>query len=309
MEDLKLLDCTLRDGGRIIDCQFSCAQMQNLTSALEKANIDFIEIGFLDDTKKDIIAGNSTYFHDIREIPHYTNLPFSRCCVFANFGKFNFNSLPPYNTNLPQGIRIGFTMQNFMENSLNLKKIFRQVRKLGYTVFMQPLNTPEYNDDCFLQLLNFANDIKPYSFAIVDTFGAMLEEDLNHYFDLISQTLKPDINLDFHSHNNLQLSFAHAIWLTKQNLSGRNLIIDSTLQGIGRGGGNLNTELIANYLNSHYGTKYNIKTLIQIIDKEILPFKQTVNWGYSIPAFLGGIYKIHPHNLNNFYEEYLYGKN
>ncbi len=303
MDKICILDCTLRDGGRIIDCRFSDTQIQKITSNLALSNINIIELGFLTSSASTLMYPNSTYFQDIKDTKPYINAN-AQYSVFANFGQFNFNTLPPYIQGLAQIIRIGFTLEDFSTNLAQLKQVFLHVKSLGYKIFMQPLNTPAYSDDIFTNLLAFANEIQPDSFAIVDTFGSMFEEDLEHYFLLTQKFLLPQINLDFHSHNNLQLSFANAIWLTKQNLSERILIIDSTLHGLGRGGGNLNTELIAQYLNNKYATNYNIKNLIKTIDKEILPIKQSANWGYSIQAFLGGIYKIHPRNLEPFYKEY-----
>ena len=54
-----------------------------------------------------------------------------------------------------------------------------------------------------------------------------------------------DICINFHSHNNYQLSFAFAQEVIKlSGSSSRQIIIDGTLGGIGKVAGNLNTELI-----------------------------------------------------------------
>lgn len=296
-----ILDCTLRDGGRIIDCQFSDAQIYNISNALNEAHIDIIELGFLDNTKS---FKNSTYFKDIRDTQKYLkNNSRTLYTVFANFGRFDFQTLPPAEENLPAGIRIGFTGEDFGTNREEIAQTFKYVKSLGYTVFLQALNSLAYSEEAYGELIRFANDLKPYSFAIVDTYGSMFEEDLEKYYNLAEQNLLPEINLDFHSHNNLQLSFALAIWLLSQH-SKRNIIIDATLYGMGRGGGNLNIELIAQYLNQKFHSDYDLHKLIDLIDLDILPVKQKTGWGYSLPAFLGGISRIHPKNINKFYQEF-----
>ena len=51
MKNVKILDCTLRDGGRIINCAFPNSQIKDIAYRLADANIDIIEVGFLRDAK------------------------------------------------------------------------------------------------------------------------------------------------------------------------------------------------------------------------------------------------------------------
>ena len=306
MKNIKLLDCTLRDGGRVIDCQFSYLQTESIVNSLIRSGVEFIELGFLDETKSDN-ASFSTYFDDIFKVQPFLKNGVNYS-LFINFGRFDFFKLPAWKETLPKFIRVGFTIEDFIQSIEELKKSIEFVKNQGYEVFLQPLNTPAYDKESYLKLLDFANELAPYSFAIVDTFGSMFQEKLEKYFLLANENLSPLINIDFHSHNNLQLSFSNAIWLTKQDLGQRELILDATLLGLGRGGGNLNLELVGQYTNGYCGKNYNIVELVKLIDKEILPIKKQSDWGYSLPAFLGGVYNLHPNKTQKFYEEFIDGK-
>jgi len=307
MNKIRVLDCTLRDGGRVFNCLFTPEQIESISSELTASNIEIIELGFLDETKNNLQF--STYFNDIEQTKPFIN-PHSTCeySVFINFKRFNVHKLPQYNKTLPKIIRIGFNLDDFMNSTKELQQDFEHVINLGYTVFMQALNTHTYDKNKFKELLTFANKINPDTFAIVDSYGSMYPKDLEKYFTLIKEKLNPQINLNFHSHNNINLSFALTLWLLNQEKTSA-LTIDSTLYGMGRGGGNLATELLCAHLNNNLQTNYDLHTLTQLIEKEIISIQKTHPWGHSLQAFLGGINKIHPHNIQNFYEEFKNGKN
>ena len=145
MKNIKLLDCTLRDGGRVIDCQFSYLQTESIANSLFSAGIEFIELGFLDDTK-DCKDKFSTYFNDI-----FMTQPFLRdgtnYCLFANLGRFDFLKLPAWKETLPKFIRVGFTIDDFIGCVEKLKEAIEFVKNQGYDVFLQPLNTPAYDKE------------------------------------------------------------------------------------------------------------------------------------------------------------------
>ena len=68
MKRTRILDCTLRDGGRIIDCKFDDSIIRGLSVGLVEAGIEIVELGFL--RSKDLIdyIGNSTFFTNIRQM-------------------------------------------------------------------------------------------------------------------------------------------------------------------------------------------------------------------------------------------------
>lgn len=141
------------------------------------------------------------------------------------------------------------------------------------------------------------NDIHPYSFGIVDTYGAMYIDDVDRLYRLIDHNMQKDICINFHSHNNYQLSFAFAQEIIKLSHGVRQVIIDSTLAGMGKVAGNLNTELIVDYLARKMHYNYEFENILDIIDDYIYKYQEKYKWGYSIPAMMAGIYKSHPNNI------------
>ena len=114
---------------------------------------------------------------------------------------------------------------------------------------------------------------------------------------MVDHNLDEDIIIDFHSHNNYQLSFAFAQEMIRLSNGKRQIIIDGTLHGMGKVAGNLNTELIVDYLVRKRNYDYNFDAILDLIDDYIKPLQIQYKWGYSVPALMAGIYKSHPNNV------------
>ena len=112
-------------------------------------------------------------------------------------------------------------------------------------------------------------------------------------FEFIDKILDSEISLGFHSHNSLQLSFSNTKTLLKMGIK-REIIIDSCLYGMGRGAGNLCTELIAKYLNDNNSGNYNISPLLKSIDIDLKLIYQKSAWGYSTPYYIAALHGCHP---------------
>ena len=110
-----------------------------------------------------------------------------------------------------------------------------------------------------------------------------------------------------HSHNNFQSSFAFAQEILRVSGKNRKIILDATLNGMGKCAGNLNTEIIVDYLNRKWGKKYNLDRILDCIDRQLMPIKEKNSWGYSIPAFMSGIYRSHPNNVIYLTNKYRLG--
>ena len=149
-------------------------------------------------------------------------------------------------------------------------------------------------------LIARVNDAKPAVFSIVDTFGAMYLTDLEIIFREIDRLLEKDIMIGLHSHDNLGLSCALAERMVQlADESDREICIDGSLYGMGRGAGNAKTELLADYLNKHCGTDYNVQALLETIDKFIIPVVDHIHWGYDLPMFICGTKHSHVDNVNH----------
>ena len=121
----------------------------------------------------------------------------------------------------------------------------------------------------------------------------MKRRDLIRLFSIVEHDLSEDIAIGFHSHNNMQLSYSNAQLLADIRTK-HNIIIDSSVFGMGRGAGNLNTELFLDYLNENFDGDYKIYPLLRIIDEVLMSFYNRNAWGYSLPNYVSAKYNSHP---------------
>ncbi len=304
--NVKILDCTLRDGGRIIDCKFENDTISGIARNLVNAGIDIVEIGFLRDHKLVDYKENSTFFTETAQI-----IPFipedrknSIFVAFIDFDMYDFSVLEKCDGKSITGIRVGFTKSQFMNKRQELRECLLKVKEQGYTLFIQGVNSLGYSDKELLEVIEFVNAIEPYSYGIVDTYGGMYLEDMVHYYNLVDYNLQQDICIDIHSHNNFQSSFTFAQEIIRLSGGKRTIILDATMEGMGKCAGNLNTELIVDYLVRKKEYDYNIDLILDTIDCYLAPYKSNYSWGYSIPAFMSGIYKAHPNNIIYLTQKY-----
>ncbi|MFW3405393.1 3-deoxy-manno-octulosonate cytidylyltransferase [Aliarcobacter butzleri] len=297
---VNILDCTLRDGGYINDWSFKDEHTLKILKALNNSKIDIIECGYLNNKKG--LQKNSTLFdsiHTANKILESLAQSDSQNVVMINFGDFDIKNLPPKNETLIDGIRLAFHKKNLDE----ALKSAKQIITLGYKLYFQPMITKNYKDIEFLSVIEKINEIKPYAFYIVDSFGSMTLKEFNKYLILADTNLSKNISLGYHSHNNMQLAFSNAISMC-YHVQKREIIIDSSIYGIGRGAGNLNTELIADYLNSSHEKSYDTLPLLEIIDELLASLMAKNSWGFSPAQFLSSSYNCHPN-----YVSYLVNKN
>lgn len=297
MKNVKILDCTLRDGGRIIDCAFPDEHIAGISGNLCDANIDIVELGFLRGNKE--YHGNSTFFTELDQMKPF--IPEKRkntmYVAFSDYGKeygmWDFSRIKPYDGTSIDGFRIGYRKENLME----ALDTFKLVQDNGYKLFVQGVESLNYTDLEMLKTIEIINKIKPYAFGIVDTYGAMYKDDVLHLFNLLDKNLDEEIAIDFHSHNNMQLSFSFAQEVVEASRGVRPVIIDGTLEGLGKGAGNLNTELLVDYLNRKKHYNYDADIIFDTIDEYIEWIKKDHVLGYKTPYFMAGIYSSHPNNV------------
>ena len=289
MNKIHVLDCTLRDGGYCNEWHFGYDNMNMIISGLMEAKVEIVECGFL--TNKVNYNPDIAKYRTVEEVK--TLIPDNRngklFVLMMNYGEYNIEDLPPCDGKSIDGIRIAFHKKSRKE-ALDLCE---EIKAKGYLVFIQAMVSLSYTDEEFLAMIRRVNEIEPYAFYIVDSFGMMKGKDLTRLFYMVEHNLKEKIWIGFHSHNNMQLAYSNAQQLTNVQTN-RNLIIDSSIMGMGRGAGNLNTELFLGYLNENAGKQYDIKPLLIIIDKILNSFYQRNYWGYSLPNYISAAHYAHP---------------
>jgi 4-hydroxy 2-oxovalerate aldolase len=291
MKNIKLLDCTLRDGGQLLEAhnselQFSLANCINTARLLSEANIDVIELGFINTSDKD--------FRDIALFPAIESIsgiiPEERkkgqlfSALFPD-PDYPIEKIPEYSDSYCDVIRV-ILRYSELQKSLDF---FKQISRKGYKIFIQPMVTTRYAKDELLLLLSAANEMAAYAVYFVDSYGYMGKQDVVDYYTLFDKNLEDSIYIGFHAHNNINLAFSNALAFIECQTD-RNIILDSCLIGMGQGSGNLQTEIMADYLNKNHDAMYDYDAILR--GCEIIEQLWTQNiWGYSVARLLSAINK------------------
>ena len=286
---IEVLDCTLRDGGYCNNWDFGFNNIKFIIKKLEMAHVDIIEIGFLSD-KKTVTYENSIFKDSDKIKKILCNIKKqAKIVCMCNWGEIDFSRLESKEILGIDGIRLAFHKGDWKD----AVKAAEVIKDKGYELYLQPMVTINYDDFELLELINAVNKLKPEAFYIVDSFGVVRKEDLLRMYYLVNHNLASDIKLGYHAHNNMQLAFANAASFLEIN-DDRNKIIDCSVFGMGRGAGNLTTELFVEHLNRYYDKSYEIAPLLQIIDNVLNKFYCESYWGYSLPQYLSSKHNCHP---------------
>ena len=303
MNSLKVLDVTLRDGGCVNNFNFGQTYMEKILAALEVCGVDVIEMGYIDENKGSV-SGRTQYINE-QVIPEYIlkhKKPGVTYVAMMDYGKFNVDNLQPRTDRSIDGIRMAF----HKKNRYDIIELGRKIIDKGYKFFIQPMITLRYSDSELLELIDMVNREIPDAsgFYIVDSFGEMRPNDMSRILNLVDHNLLSNMTLGFHSHNNLQMSYSNAIEMLKFPTN-RDLMLDCSIMGMGKGAGNLNTELLLEHLNLYYGKKYKIAPLLEVIDKVINQLHSEFYWGYAPEYYLSAANQCTPSYASHFYNKHM----
>ena len=289
MSKIEILDCTLRDGGYCNNWQFGEKNIRSIVNNLLEANIDIIECGFI--TQKCEEDKDRTQFVSFEDVAKVipSNRENKLLVAMINYGEYPIENIPECDGNSVDGIRVAFHKRD--RNSA--LEYCKQIKSKGYKVFVQGMVTLSYSDEEFVDFIKQVNEFEPFAFYIVDSFGMMKRKDLIRLFYIVEHNLSDNVIIGFHSHNNMQLAYSNAVALT-QVQTNREIIVDSSVYGMGRGAGNLNTELFTEFLNDNFDGRYVLQPLLNIIDDILDDFYRKNYWGYSLPNYLSAKNNAHP---------------
>lgn len=299
MGKINVLDCTLRDGGYVNDWAFGKDAIVGLLNNMALANVECVEVGFLRPVTYD---ENRSLFPDKASLDGILKNKNKNVKYFVMYDVSNpidINSFPKNDGKGIDGIRVIFKKDRISDGIDAVKKFMA----LDYLVAANFVSTNFYTDDEFIDGIKTFNEIKPYTITIVDTFGSMKNDEFLHYIKLADEYLDKDIVLSYHAHNNLQQAYQNAVSFVNLKLD-REILIDASVFGMGRGAGNLNLELFAEYLNTNFGKDYHIVPVLETMDEYLQETYKKNFWGYSLPLYISGTLNVHPN-----YAIYLAEKN
>lgn len=294
MGEIKLLDCTLRDGGYVNDWNFGNDNIVNVFERMVSAGADFVEVGFLDESQP--FDADRSIMPDTEAVNKiYGDLDKGKSLIVGmiDYGTCGIDKLMPCEECFLDGIRIIFKKEIMREAIVFCK----QVKELGYKVFAQAVSITSYDDESLHELIHLVNELEPYAFSLVDTYGLLHKKDLVHYFKVADGYLKPQIGLGYHAHNNFQLAYSNCIEFIETPAE-RMILVDGSLYGMGKSAGNAPIELLAMYMNEHLGKQYHISQMLEAIDATIMNIYRQIPWGYNFKFYLAASNDCHPNYVS-----------
>lgn len=290
VKKVRLLDCTLRDGGFVNNWEFGHGNMVNLFERSVSAGIDYIEVGFMD--SREPFDMNRSITPDTDGMNRlYGGLEHGSSKIFGmiDFGTCPLERICDAKDSVLDGIRVMVKKKTRYE----ALEFCSELKKKGYLVFAQPVSITGYSDEEMADLVQHINAADPFAMSIVDTYGLLDQTNLLHYFDIIDKNLNAGVLVGYHAHNNFQLAYSNSIALINRDTD-RNLLIDGSAFGIGKSAGNCPLELLTMYADQHLGGKYDTSQILEMIDTCIRNIYAEHPWGYQMQYYLCAANDCHP---------------
>jgi len=283
--NIKVFDCTIRDGGLVNNFYFEDKFVSELYETCIEAGIDYIEIGKNNSptlqSPDEFGIWNFCKEEDIRRIVgnNDTNL---KIAVMSDIGRTVNAELLPKKESVVDMIRIA-TYLHQMPEALELLK---DASNKGYETTINIMAVAKEDMAEVEKALELLSTTSVDVIYIADTFGSYYPQQMKE-LAIKYKKLANGKQVGIHAHNNIQLAFANTI---EAKLNGVNFL-DVTVSGLGRGAGNCPTELLLGYLNND---QYKLMPIIKFIENHIVPLEKELDWGCSVPYILSGQLVVHP---------------
>jgi len=280
----KIIDVTIRDGGLVNNFDFSVEFVRDVYDALSRAGIDYMEIGYKNSPKllKAESSGPWRFLKDdfLKEVIKQKTQTKLSCLV--DVGRVDENDILPREESLIDLVRVACYIHD-VNKAIELGERFH---RLGYETSVNIMALSNVMEHDLVEALEELNKSSVDIVYVVDSFGNLLNQDIEYFVKLFKRHL-PNKKLGIHTHNNLQLAFSNTLVGLRNGVQ----YLDASLYGMGRAAGNCPTELLFRVLKK---SKYKIRPILEVLQKRMIPLREKVEWGYTIPYALTGMFNEHP---------------
>ena len=310
-EKIKVLDCTIRDGGLINNHDFDARFVREVYKALSAAGVDYMEIGYKNSKRlfspKEFGKWKFCDDDDIRKITEGIESK-TKISIMVDVDRVDVEDVLPKKESPVDMVRVATYVKD-VDKAIYLVNHFADK---GYetTVNIMAISRALDNEltECLHQL---EEESKAGVVYIVDSFGSLYQETTEFLIKKAKSILKTK-EVGMHAHNNQQLAFSNTIEAIIHDAN----YVDATIYGLGRAAGNCPLELVLGFLKN---PKFDIRPILDVISKEFVPLREKIEWGYIIPYAITGILDEHPRaamalrssnkkeNYREFYEELIGG--
>ena len=285
--EIKVVDCTIRDGGLTNDSHFTVETVRAVYQAICASGVDYVELGYRNSKEMfDPAQFGPWRFCDenmLRKVTDGIDPRSTKVAIMQDAHKAVAEDILPCDESVVDLIRVATYVKD-VDKAIHLAK---SATDKGYdctiNVMAISVASSPFLDEA-LQQIEQETDAK--AVYVVDSFGALYSEEIRFLVETYQKYIKTK-EVGVHCHNNQQLAFANTI---EGVIRGANYV-DGTLFGLGRSAGNCPLELLLGFLKN---PKFNIVPILDAISNVILPLRKDIEWGYHIPYVLTGMLNQHP---------------
>jgi len=291
-EQIKVLDCTIRDGGLINNHDFDQGFVRKVYKAISESGIDYMEIGYKNSKElfspKEFGAWKFCDDDVIRRVIDGIE-PKTKISVMVDVDRVNIDNVKPANESPIDMIRVASYVKD-IDKAILLANHFDE-KSYETTINIMAISRDrgaELNEALF----QIEEECKCKVVYIVDSFGALYQESVEFLVKQFKEAIKTK-EIGFHGHNHQQLGFSNTIEAIIHNAN----YLDGTVYGIGRAAGNCPLELLMGFLKN---PKFDIRPILDLISNEFIPLRKKIEWGYIIPYAIAGMMNEHPRTAMAF---------
>jgi 4-hydroxy 2-oxovalerate aldolase len=289
--ELKVLDCTIRDGGLINNHLFTDGLVRAVYDTCVAAGIDYMEVGYKNSPRifppekfgptrhcNEEFLNKVFHGHDADK----TGL---KLCCMADAGKSDWKEqFVPRDQSVLDMVRVAFYAHQVSE----AVEMLEHFDSLGYETMANLMAVSNVEDVEIDTVLKAIAPSPAGVMVIVDSFGHLYRENIDRLYKKYAEAMKgTGKEIGIHAHNNQQLAFANTI---EAIILGANRA-DATMAGLGRGAGNCCMELLLGFLRN---PKFKLRPIIRLLQENIEPLRATVEWGPYVPYNITGQLNLHP---------------
>lgn len=282
---IKILDCTIRDGGYVNHWQFSRALVRDWYQAVSAAGVDFAEFGYRMPAAamEPVSGGVWRYTPEETLADVLCGLKGAGVALMVDYGRADIKDIPDRQQSPVSLYRVAVHRHQIKE-ALSFSEA---IMDKGYQAAIQLMGIGKFSAEDFGQLLKPLSQSRLSFVYFADSYGSLFPSDIPGIVRALQDTGKP---LGFHAHNNLQLAFANTLEAIRSGVE----IVDGTVYGMGRAAGNLPLEILLAYLEKFSPGRYQTLPVLKLIETHFLNLAKEYSWGYNLPYMLSAVSGIHP---------------
>lgn len=284
-KDIKVMDCTVRDGGLMNKWQFDDDFVKAVYDGCVEAGVDYMEIGYLSSEKafsrKEVGPWKFCAEKDLRRIVGENNTSL-KLSAMVDIGRIEPENILPKSESLLDMLRVACYVHQ-VDKAIWLAE---HCMDKGYEVCINLMAVSKVSEEVLDEALSDIAKSKVPTFYAVDSFGSMFNENIQHLVKKYQKAL-PGKEIGIHAHNNMQLAMSNTITAIQEGCT----LLDATLLGMGRGAGNCPVEILIAFLKN---PKYRLLPLLDVIQNHVHPLQKTIDWGYHVPYLITGAMNEHP---------------